>query len=257
MDLGERLKEEALAYAKLKSFQARVDKTKQRILKALAEAPGTWALSFSGGKDSTALLYICLDAGWRGPVLHFYYPETPPENLEFVRATTQALELDLHVVRVSGAWDVYAACGRFFTDPETLEEKRLTNKMLRDYKKRVDTHVGSQGWVGQFMGMRMQESFKREVMLKRKGFLYQTQDRSTWTCCPLFDWVIRDVWAYIYSRNIPFLSHYKDLPEERSELVWLACPLAWSIGQLSKVKKTQPEYYAELVRRWPELKNLT
>ncbi|MGQ9824639.1 MAG: phosphoadenosine phosphosulfate reductase family protein [Desulfotomaculales bacterium] len=251
-----RLKEESRLYAKLAVFKNRVEKAKEIIRKALADVPGTWALSFSGGKDSTALFYLCLEVGWRGPVLHFYFPETPEENTAFVETLTEKHGLELHLLQVPGAWDVYTETKSFFVTPNTPEEEAAKKKMLKDYKRVINSYIDAQLWSGQFLGMRKNESKTREIALKSKGFLYRTRDRKTWTCCPLYNWEARDVWAFIFSRNIPYLHCYDKAtgPEkERSEIVWLACERAWSNGQIAWLKKERPDEFRRLMFIWPDL----
>lgn len=251
--------EEYRLHARLPAFRRKLERAKEAVHLAQAAVPGVWAVSFSGGKDSAALLHVCLEAGWRGPVLHFFYEETPEENTAFVRRLAEAHGLELHILRVPGAWDVYRETGSFFTVPGTEEEKRAARRMLKAYKEEVNRYAARQGWAGQFLGMRKEESRRRLMALARKGILYRTQDRLPWTCCPLAEWSARDVWAYIVARDLPYLSLYDTAsnPErERSEPVWLACDRAWSDGQAVRLKRERPEEYRMLMLRFPDLQKL-
>lgn len=165
--------------------------------------------------------------------------------------------LELYLLHVPGAWEVFNEVGHFFVYPETPEEKAATRRMLAGYKKAVNDYVTAQGWIGQFLGLRKAESRVRGMALARKGAIYRTQDRQTWTCCPLTGWSARDVWAYIITRELPYLSRYDtaENPErERSETTWLAAESLWRYGMAARLRREKPEEFAALVARWPEIR---
>lgn len=243
-------------HAKLSVFRRKVTKALDIIGIAL-ENSGVWAVSFSGGKDSVALLDMCISAGWRGPLFHFWYDETPGENTELAKLLADRYGLELHLLHVPGAWNVYEEVGHFFVYPETPVEVAATRQMLAGYKRVINDYVAAQGWVGQFLGLRKAESRVRGISLTRKGALYRTQDRETWTCCPLAGWEARDVWAYIITRNLPYLSRYEfaDDPErERSETTWLAAESLWRYGLAARLKKENPDEFYRLAAKWPEIR---
>ncbi|MFZ5596091.1 MAG: phosphoadenosine phosphosulfate reductase family protein [Bacillota bacterium] len=246
-------------YAKLPVFRRRVERSVEIVRQALA-IPGVWALSFSGGKDSVAMLDLCTQAGWCGPLFHFWYDETPGENTELALSMAEKHGLELHLLHVPGAWDVFREVGHFFVHPETPEEKAATRRMLSGYKKAVNDYVAAQGWTGQFLGLRKAESRARGYALGRKGALYQTKDRTGWTCCPLVGWTARDVWSYIITRGLTYLSRYDitDDPErERSETTWLAAESLWRHGMAARLKRENPEEFNRLAASWPEIRRYT
>lgn len=248
-------REQYRLHAKLPVYKRHVTKAIEIVREAI-KIQGVWNLSCSGGKDSVAMLDLCCVAGWRGPVLHFYYPEMPGENTKLVKQLTADRCLDLHLLPVVGEWDVYDSVG-FFIHPETPEQIKAANAMAREYKKQVAEYVEQQGWIGQFIGLTRHESRGRNLMLSKKGYIYKTENRKTWTACPLRDWTGADVWAYIFERNLPYLSCYDkaDDPErERSEITWFIAESAWRHGMISHLKRTNPCKFNELALRWQEIR---
>lgn len=234
----------------------RVEAAKAIIRDAMDAHPGIWAVGVSGGKDSTALLSVALEAGWRGPLFHFWYQETPPENTALVHELGERFDLSVDTVQVPGAWDVYDRVG-FFTAPETDEQRAAVRQMERDYKKVAEEFAAAR-YVGIFWGIRASESRPRSYLVSRRGPVYRASDRTTWTALPLGRWTGEDVWARLVSCRLPWLSVYDradDRNRERSEPVWLACPTAWSKGsQAARMREADPELWERLCRRWPELR---
>lgn len=247
-------------HAKLPVFRRRVAAACAVVRRAMAEHPGVWAVSMSGGKDSTALLALCLDAGWRGPVFHFWCAETPPENTASVASLAARFGLRLDTAHVPGEWDAYDAVGHFFAHPETPEEKTAARAAVRGYKAGAARAAAEAGYAGLFMGMRVEESRARAIVCARKGAVYRTADRAAATALPLARWTARDVWAWHLARGLPWLARY-DLaaPEdggrerERSEPAWLVCDRVWQHGQGPRMRESDPALWARLVARWPEL----
>jgi len=242
-------------HAGLGSYRRRVVEAKRTAVEAIA-IPGLWACCVSGGKDSTVLAHLCHATGWRGPLFHFRHEETPQENTALCHVLAKQLELELHTVAVPGAFDVYARAGRFFIHPDTPEERAAVNWMLAAYKQAAADASEQLGYVGQFWGLRALESRPRAITLARKGALYQTLDRVTWTSCPLRHWSGRDVWAYLLAHDLPWLSSYDsaiDRERARSEITWLAAEGIWRYGQGQALRRERPAEWARLLRMFPEL----
>lgn len=249
-----------LTYAKLNRHKRNLDQA-QKIIKSALKIDGVWAVSCSGGKDSVSLLDLCVNAGWHGPIFHFYYDETPADNTKLVKALAEHYCLDLHLLKVPGAWEVYEQVGHFFVHPVTEEEKRATRKMLREYKATINRFMSEKGWVGQFLGLRKGESNARRMTLSKKGTaIYTTNDRTTWTACPLSSWSSADVWAYILTQGLPYLPCYEtaaDPERERSEVTWLASEFIWRHGMAARLKRERPDEFNRLALRYPEIRLYT
>lgn len=243
-------------YARLPVHRRRIAQSQDWIREASSRYPGEWAIGLSGGKDSCAMLDQCIRAGWRGPCLHFYYRETPPENTALAHTLAGHFGLILHVVEVPGAFDVFDEVGHAFTCPQTEQEKKAVNRMLKGYKSAVDDFVQAQGWRGVYIGLRADESRARKITLRKYSPLYQSQNRASATCCPLAWWSGKDVWAALISSGLPWLDTYdtaEDREIERSEMVFLACDTAWAFGQALDFRRRYPDRWARLIEKYPEL----
>lgn len=247
-------------HAKLPAYKRNVRRAQELVRQALDEVPGIWAMCMSGGKDSEAMLVMAIEAGWHGPLVHYVAKgEMPEENTLLVRQLAERYELALHEVPVPGPWEAWEAVGHFFVTPETPEERAAYRKYELDWSDANDYAV-QQGWKGQFLGMRKQESRRRARVLGHRGALYKTKSRSTWTCCPLAQWSGADVWACLLAYDLPWLSVYEGALQgrerERSEFTWFE-ESVWLNGQAHEYRRRFPERWAKLCQRWPEIRSFS
>lgn len=252
-------REKYLLHIRQKSYKNRVSEAMKNIQLATKANPGIWAISFSAGKDSVVMLDLCMKAGWRGPGLFFYYSEyeTPPDAFEIVQWAEDKYGIDFHMLKVPGAFDVYERVGRFFITPKTEEEIREMRRNMTEYKKVVNNYVKQQGWVGQFLGMRKAESNQRRKMLGHRGPLYYAKTRGNWTCCPIYRWSGKDIWAYIVENDLPYLMMYdakgEDRERLRSEYTYLVGDAIWRHGAGSFIKRYNPKVWNYIRAKWPEI----
>lgn len=226
------------------------------VREAMAAYPGTWAVAASGGKDSTAMLSVCLDAGWRGPLFHFWYRETPEENTALVAALATRFGLDLHTVEVPGAFDVFDEVGHAFVHARTRAEREAARRMLAAYKQEAADAQRRLDYAGVFIGLRAEESRPRAITIARKGLIYITHDRPGATALPLARWTAADVWARHLMADLPWLARYdlaEDRDRERSETTYLAAEGIWRHGQGRRLRESDPALWARLTARWPGL----
>ena len=106
--------EAARLHARLPAHRRAIARAMGRVREALAAHDGMWACCVSGGKDSTALVSLAVEAGWRGPLFHFLYRETPEANTALVTALGARYGLQVDMLPVTGAWDVFDRAGGFF-----------------------------------------------------------------------------------------------------------------------------------------------
>lgn len=104
------------------------------------------------------------------------------------------------------------------------------------------------------IGMRKAESKQRTMTLGSRGLTYFTKTRNSVTCCPIGKLTDDDIWAYIVSNNLPYLSCYDnplfDRRKIRNELNYLCTKKAIFQGIVEKYKFIYPEIFAELRSRY-------
>lgn len=230
------------------------------VKNALIAQKGTWVVSYSGGKDSTVLLDLCVKAGWKGPLLYIYYSkyENPEENLKMIEWATKHYGLELHQVDAPGEIYTYRQIGHFFILPSTDEERKAVAKTNREYKGAVNKYVKKQDWIGQFIGMRIDESGQRKQTLGCRGPLYFAKTRGTWTCCPIYRWSGKDIWAYIVENDLPYEPVYdlegEDRERLRNEPTFFVTEAIWRYGAAQVVKRHHAKLFNELAAEFPEIR---
>lgn len=254
--------ESARLHGKLPAHRRAITKAIDRVQQAVLLEPGTWALGCSGGKDSTALIGIAIDAGWRGPVCHIEYRDDyDPEPTANARALADRFGLPFVTVAVMSEMEAIDQVGSHVWSPDQSGHDAWDaagRLWQRTYMREVTEFQKGQGWAGLMLGMRGEESIARRSVFRRKGHTYRTASRPFMTCCPLYDWSARDVWAAILARNLPYLERY-DRAEcrvwERSDDAWFALE-AWSKGMARKMQARNPEAWDRLVQKYPGIASL-
>ncbi len=183
-----------LMHSKTYEFKEKVMVTNKVIEAALKRYPKTF-VSFSGGKDSTVMLHLILNIENNTTVVHwdygrYYIPLSIYNEI-------------MNIARVCGA--------KFLV--------KLTSSTYEQLGRNAQGILGKhfigieipklikQGYRGCFIGLRAEESCKRKSWLKEVGF-YEEDKRGIINIYPLKDWTWKDIWAYIISRKLPYLSFY-------------------------------------------------
>lgn len=250
-----------LLHSKLLPYQRRVNAAIETA-KAALDASCTPLLSFSAGKDSVVLLDIAVKAGFRGDLLFFKYGvltdiETPPENIDLLKYYATKNGLKYHILDCMGEVDCWEQCGRFVLFPETANEKQIFDRTNRDFSEKSETFCHENGVDLQLIGMRKAESARRKVMLNKKGPIYTVKSRDSLTCCPLANLTSEDIWAYIFSNGLKYLSIYDypyiDRRRNRDEITMLYNDELIRRGMIFHYKKMYPEFFTWLKERWGDV----
>ncbi len=254
-------KQAYLLHAKLDPYKRRIEAAKNIVRKALETAKNP-ILSFSAGKDSVVMLDIAVSAGYTGDLLFFKYGiitdlETPPENISLLKRCAEKYGLKYHILDCFGEVDCWEQCGHFILFPETVEEKQIFHRTNYDYAKKAEDFCLENGIDLQIIGMRKKESARRRATLNKRGLIYQTKSRQSATCCPIGNLTDDDIWAYIFSCGLEYLSIYDypliDRRKNRNEITLLYNDELIRRGEIFHYKQMYPDFFAWLKKRWGEV----
>lgn len=203
------------------------------ILKNAFKKCNNWYVAFSGGKDATALFFLIENNFPNIVDLHFGDDELIfPETREYIETIKKTFGNRFYHSKMNVKHGDYFEA--FKNDNDAL--KKAPNL-----------------WDGCFMGLRAQENTIRKNLLKRKGIWAYQLKNEKWHCNPIIKWNVNDVWAYIYSNNIPYNTTYdiqlksgiKDLNLQR------VIPFGYR-KSLDILRKSYPNLYNEWLIKYPQ-----
>lgn len=231
-------------HAKSLSFKSKLRKAKSIIEEALGL--GNWCVSWSTGKDSTALTHIARAIVPDMPILIQFDDCDWPEKQEYADRIKKAQSWDyIRVEPNFSVWDM-ASGYKIGHDNVCAQSHALTKdgfiSILDDARKLI-------GCGGVMLGLRMAESRARKLNLCKRGHTYQLKDGSL-RCNPLSIWDARDVFAYLIINNVEINPCYfknRFFGPEDIRLSWaLPTPGGLTHGDMQHMRKYYPQQYARL-----------
>lgn len=249
-------KEMYLLHSRSKGYERRISGAMEAARRAISGIAGGHALSYSGGKDSTVMLDICLKAGFKGDLIQFFYSEyeNPKMNLEMADMMAGNYGLKLYRLKCYSSKEAWDEAGRFFVVPSNDLEKSLIRKVSMDFGKQSDKISKENGYNLHLIGMRKAESRQRRMTLGSRGLIYYAKTRNAFTCCPIGKLTDDDIWAYIISNHLPYISCYDnplfDRRKIRNELTYFCTRKAVFQGVVETYKSIYPEIFAELRKNY-------
>lgn len=182
-------RETFLLHSQTESFKNRLNEALTIIEQAINRYKKPY-IAYSGGKDSTCVMHMVLQRNPDVMVLHwdygrYYIPRPLHEEIIAIAKSMNA------TLRVETAQEY-----------ETLGRKAINvlgTKMIGELIPRLM----DEGYDAVFVGLRCGESVKRKLRINSGRTLTAMPE-----IFPVQNWSWLDVWAYIVSRGIPYLSHY-------------------------------------------------
>lgn len=183
------------------------------------QPPEGYYLAFSGGKDSVVIYHLCKMAGVKFDAHYNLTTVDPPELVRFIRTNFPDVE---EIKPKKSMWQL-------------IEEKGMVpTRRIRYCCAILKEGSGSGRMV--MTGVRKDESSRRAKRGKVEGCIY---DSTKTFIHPIFDWTEKDVWDFIHSEKLPFVSLYND---GFSRVGCIGCPLAGAKNMVMEFRK-YPKYY--------------
>lgn len=179
-----------MLHARSEEYIQKIQEAEYNILTTLLRYKKPY-VAFSGGKDSTCMLHLVLQQALNTMILHwdygrFYIPYYLHNEL-------------IENARRCGAKNLRIETSSLY---EKLGRKAI-NVLGKEMMEKLIPQLIKEGYDVVFVGLRIQESVKRKLRIKAGRSL--TNIFEVW---PLKNWSWLDVWAYIISSKIPYLSYY-------------------------------------------------
>lgn len=240
-------------HARLSGHQRLVQKALNLIEEALT-LERTWYVSWSGGKDSNALLHLVRRVKPDIPICHvdtdLDYPDCRQQVSRWIGEWGIAEQTTVLRPEVS-PWEIIDRHG----GPESQVNNASSELDRKCFFEPIEQYVQENGYTGVFMGLRADESYGRRMNRKMRGAIYETLD-GLMRCNPLSDWKTPDVWAYTLANDIPWLPVYDKSrghpnPERIREGWYPIGGFQVSQGGLVWLRANYPELYQDLKRRYP------
>src|SRR3990167_237305 len=183
-------------HAASRDYRLAVENAAHIIDCALTKGP--FIISWSGGKDSTAVCHIVKSIGANTPIVVQFDDCDWPEKKPYIQAVCKAQGWIIHEVYPSfSVWE-FASKYKIGFDALTDANHSLTRESflvpLEQERQRLKC-------IGSFLGLRSEESRARKLNHAMRGPLYQLKN-GTWHCSPLSNWRTETVFAYLVDHGI-------------------------------------------------------
>lgn len=256
-DLWEMWWEASLSWARMPSFIAKVERSKQVIKQVIAEHPRA-CLMWSGGKDSTVMTHLVrCEMGINIPAASEKDDLDYPGEEDYVRQLAASWNLELEILRPPiSAIGWLRDHGRHLSACDDMHS-RLSGLSRACFYDLVEQH--SARFDVSLLGLRTEESAGRNVNRATRGLIYERKNPhaergSTWICTPIADWSGRDVMAYAASREVDLLSVYRCVALMHRDDPWRIRKSWWIPGRAASrgaavwLQRYYPSLYRELTR---------
>lgn len=240
-----------MRWASSKTHKRRVLRAADAIAEMHARCPDAY-IAWSGGKDSTALAHLVVDTcGLDVRLMSIKDDLDFPGERKYVRRLADQWGAQLDVLTPDFSLQEWVAEHAQDLDAGADFHGRAATFSQRAFYALVEDYRQAHGTPGVYLGLRGGESDARAGNASR-GAIYEKANGEV-VCQPLRSWEGRDVYAYLFWRDVPLHPVYKcarlhDHPKRVRKSWWL--PGAHSRHGMTVWLKT---YWPSLYRRLCEL----
>lgn len=197
------------AHALSRAYQRRLEALRAMVADL---DPVTTYVSFSAGKDSAVIAHACHQAH-PGIAILMVDPGCPTHWTEVERETWLVYARAQRWALTLFPWDKWGL--DLETDSTTDYQTRIHADMFAGLHAHADAH----GLTCRVMGLRAAESRNRRMLIGHRGSAYDYASGGS-AVLPIATWQTEDVWAYIVTHGLPWLSIYDALgPHARNGFI--------------------------------------
>jgi 3'-phosphoadenosine 5'-phosphosulfate sulfotransferase (PAPS reductase)/FAD synthetase len=245
-----------LAHSKTNSFKKNIQKSKDIISEFLNLGVKSY-ISWSCGKDSTAMMHLILSLNKDIKVVSEKDDMDFPEEKEYLNEMVKLYNIDIDVISPDvNLWDIiinHNIVEDIHSKGVDFSDKYFYN-LLREYSEKNK-------YKGILLGLRAGESRGRLMNLKVHRYIYYNQNFKQVFCQPIAEWTAKDVFAYLFSNNIPILpvyfkTNFVNSPEDIRKS-WILPGNRASEGNASWLRYYYPSIFKKLCIIHPELRSYT
>lgn len=241
-------------HANTTAFKKRVEKTKVIIDDYISLGVKCYG-SISGGKDSTVLMHLVNVVSPYTPFVSEKDDMDFPGELEYMHLLQEKYNLTLDILTPPVMlWDVIMK--HDFTEDIHSKGANFSDEYFYGLLR---NHQQENNYKGVFLGLRATESKGRLWNVKTNSYIYYNQDWKQLVCQPLAEWSAKDVFAYLFSNDIPILdvyfkTNFVKSPEEIRKS-WILPSAQTSQGAALWLKYYYPDIFRKLCIINPKLRS--
>ncbi len=207
-------------------------------------------LSWSGGKDSTLMLYLALKEKPDIEVIYFDADSCLPDGWEYMQKLVQEWKLNFRVVKTRPLLEVLAEYG--------LSNPRIEYQTMKATVYEPVKQLAREGYDGGLIGLRAEENRNRRLAGKKYGELFFSETYRMWECWPLLWWRTEEIWLYIDHHKIPYHPAYdktKFAPREQMRVSYWAGETYRTYGRFKWLEYYYPDLLNKFAAKCPEVRN--
>ena len=214
-----------------KPFEEKLARAKQ-LIKMFANKNACVSCSF--GKDSTVVLWLCLQENPKIPVIFNNTGVEFKETLVLKNEMTESFGLNLFETHPEKTW--FQVWEGFKLPDERKHNAKETRDRCCYYlkEKPFKLLVRQRKFQQNFTGIIAIESRQRQLRICELGTYYYNKTNNLWRIHPLAFWTPEEVWQFIHDNHIPENLAYKKYGIDRIGCVPCTAHHKWR-EQLAKV----------------------
>lgn len=242
-----------LLHSNSKEYKKKLEFAKNKIIECFELGIHNPTVMWSGGKDSTALMHL-VNTIKHTPAISEKDDIDFPNELDYVKSTSNLFNWEVNIISPNvKLWDIIHE----FDFSEDIHSKNTVFStiyfydLLKNEKKRLESKCA-------FIGLRSQESKGRKMNLLSNRHIYYNQQWKEIICQPISEWSAKDVFAYLFSNDIPimdvyFKTKFVNSPEDIRKS-WILPSAQTSLGQAAWLKYYYHDIYQKLAEINPILR---